>query len=211
MRVLSLLALLVLFLPLHATDPLPIVTDVDGQPLGQNADRIAKALEFLGTPLPADTVTALTTAINARDAKKIQEILDARVLLQVTISPEARVKVAAGPGSTVIQQSGWTAALIKVANDSTTKAPLRVTSPQAGDVWSQREIKKDFTSRFLDLQMFAAPPLTKNLSGLKVEYAILLVYASEPGKRVESGRPGLFSPRRKQGRRTGALRVPCDL
>ena len=54
MRLLSLLALVAILTPLRAADPLPVVPDVDGQPLGQNADRVAKALEFLGTPLPAD-------------------------------------------------------------------------------------------------------------------------------------------------------------
>src|SRR5829696_938703 len=122
-------------MPLWAADPLPVVGDVDGQPLGQNADRVAKALEFLGTPLPADVTTNLNAAVNARDPKKIQEILDARALVQVTINPEARVKATAGPGSPTIQQSGWTPLLVKVVNDSTVKAPLRVTSPQAGDVW----------------------------------------------------------------------------
>ena len=39
-----------------AADPLPVVDDVEGQPLGQNADRIAKALDFLGRSLPADVL-----------------------------------------------------------------------------------------------------------------------------------------------------------
>ena len=183
MRLLSLFALLAVLTPLRAADPLPVVADVDGQPLGQNANRVAKALEFLGTPLPADVSAALAAAVEARDAKKIQEILDARAVLQVTLSPEARVKVTPGPGSTTIQQSGWTPLVVKVANDSTVKAPLRVTSPQAGDVWSQREVKKNFTGRFLDLQMHTAPPLTRNLSGLKVEYVVLLAYSTEAGQR----------------------------
>jgi hypothetical protein len=183
MRCLSLLVLLIPLIAIQAADPLPVVADVDGQPLGQNADRIVKALDFLGTPLPADLVSSLNTAIEARDSKKIQELLDAQAMLQVTINPEARVKVANGPGSTTIQQSGWTPTLIKVVNDSTVKAPLRVTCPRTGDVFSQKEIKKDLTGRFLDLQMVTSPPLTRNLSGLKVEYALLLVYSSEAGKR----------------------------
>ena len=97
MRYLSLLAFLALVTPAPAADPLPVVADVDGQPLGQNADRVVKALETLGTPLPADVTKALTQAVEARDAKKLQDVLDARCLLQVTINPEARVKVAAGP------------------------------------------------------------------------------------------------------------------
>src|SRR5947209_863075 len=180
---LSLFALVLLAFSLHAADPLPIVGDVDGQPLGQNADRVAKALDTLGTPLPADVKSALAASVEARDAKKIQELLDARALLQVTINPEARVKVARGPAGATIQQSGWTPFVLKVVNDSTVKAPLRVSSPQAGDVWSQKEVNKDYRGRFLDLQMATASPLTRNLSGLKVEYAVLLVYSSEAGQR----------------------------
>lgn len=179
---LSLLAL-AFCLSVRAADPLPVVSDVEGQPLGQNADRVAKALQFLGTPLPTDVATALAAAIDARDTNKIQQILDTRVLLQVTINPESRVKVARGPAPATIQQSGWMPTLIKVVNEAVVKKPLRVTSPQAGDVWSQREIKKDHRDRFLDLQMYTAGPLTKDLSGLKVEYAILLIYSTEAGKR----------------------------
>src|SRR5206468_1881779 len=37
--------------------------------------------------------------------------------------------------------------------------------------------------RFLQVEMFANPPLTGNLSGLKAEYALALIYSSEAGKR----------------------------
>src|SRR5262249_34719710 len=123
-------------------DDLPVIGDVDGQPLGQNADRIAKALEFLGTPLPADVNKDLNAAIAARQARKIQQILDPRALLQVTINPESRVKVAHGPAGATAQQAGWMPALVKIVNDSTVKKPLHASSPQAGDVHSQKEIKK---------------------------------------------------------------------
>ena len=179
---LSILATLAIALPAIA-DPLSEVSGVEGQPLGQNADRVAKALDFLGKSLPADVQKQLAAAIEARDAKKIQQVLDPQVLLQVTLSPESRVKVARGPAAAVAQQSGWTPAIVKVVNESTVKKPLRASSPQAGPVQSQRTVKKDFSSRFLELEMFTAPPLTKALSGLKVEYAILLIYSSEAGKR----------------------------
>ena len=39
------------------------------------------------------------------------------------------------------------------------------------------------TDRFLDLEMFSAPPMTATLSGLEVEYAIALIYSSEAGRR----------------------------
>src|SRR5262245_41152836 len=96
-RNLSWCCLLIFGAAASAADPLPVVGDVEGQPLGQNADRIAKALDFLGATLPADVTKDLNAAIEARDGKKIQELLDPRALLQVTINPEARVKVARGP------------------------------------------------------------------------------------------------------------------
>src|SRR4029077_14323062 len=37
--------------------------------------------------------------------------------------------------------------------------------------------------RFMGVEMFSAPPMTENLSGLDVEYAIALVYCHEAGKR----------------------------
>lgn len=39
------------------------------------------------------------------------------------------------------------------------------------------------TDRFLAVEMFQSPPMTRELSGLKVEYAIALVYCHEAGKR----------------------------
>src|SRR5262249_18178109 len=131
---LSLAALLGLATAARATDP-PIVT-VEGQPLAANAERLAKALDFLGAPLPADTAKALTKAIADKDAKAIQEILDKQVLFLVNINPESRVKVARGPADAKLQQAGWTPVLVKVVNESTVKKALKILSPQSGNVYS---------------------------------------------------------------------------
>src|SRR4029453_6063099 len=93
----------------------------------------------------------------------------------------------------------YTPVLIKVVNDSTTTPRLRIGSPQAGPVYAgmsqlagdrmqqqhlrQNENTEGRTDRFLDLEMFASPPMTPTLSGLQVEYAIALIYASEAGRR----------------------------
>ncbi|HEY1377388.1 MAG TPA: CehA/McbA family metallohydrolase, partial [Gemmataceae bacterium] len=186
----SLAMVIVFALPLSArADALPVVGDVEGQPLAANAERLAKALEFVGTPLPAATAKELAAAATAQDAAKIQELLDPRVLLQVSINPEARVKIARGPAPAILQQAGYTPTLVKVVNDSPVTAALNVSSPQAGPVyggdWGRRDARPNpnSTKRFLDLELFTAPPMTKKLSGLKVEYAILLVYSAESGKR----------------------------
>lgn len=166
------------------------VADVEGQPLAANVARLLKALDFLGAPLAGDEAKALGKAVEDKDANKIQELLDRRVLFVVTLNPEARVKVAKGPGGTTIQQAGWTPVIVKVLNDSTVKKSLRVMSPQAGNVYSgagrpAKDPKDDpkIVERFLGIEMVTQPPMTDALSGLKAEYAIALVYSSESGKR----------------------------
>jgi hypothetical protein len=161
------------------------IVDVEGQPLAANATRLLDALKFLGSPLPAETMTALTAAAKARDAKKIQELLDPHVLVQVSLNPESRVKAARGPGSVSLQQGGWVVGLVKVVNDSTVKKALNVSSPQSGPVYGgggARNPKGD-KDRFLQVEMFNKQPMTAALSGLKAEYALALLYSSEAGKR----------------------------
>ncbi len=182
--------LLALASPLFAADPPPVIGDVEGQPLAQNAERLLKALDLMGAPLDAATAKALTAAIDAKDAKKLQEVLDKRVLFVVNINPEARVKVARGPAEANLQQAGYVPALVKIVNESTVKKTLKVNSPQSGDRYTgrggqAREPNADpkVVDRFLQVEMYAAPPLTAELSGLKVEYAIALIYSTESGKR----------------------------
>jgi hypothetical protein len=185
---LALATVLLLPTPLLAADPPPVVTDVEGQPVAANAERLMKALDFLGAPIPDPTAKELKAAIEAKDAKKVQEVLDKRVLFVVTLNPEARVKVARGPADAVLQQAGYVPALVKVVNESTVKKSLKIVSPQSGDRYSGRQDKnpKDdpkIVGRFLQVEMFTAPPMTADLSGLKVEYALALIYSTESGKR----------------------------
>ena len=159
----------------------------------------AEALEYLGAPWPADLRADLTKAGQARDAKRLQELLDPRVLLAVHINPEARVKVARGPAPAVLQQAGYTPVLVKIVNESGGTQRLRIGSPQSGPVYAgmsklsgermqqqhlrENENTERRTDRFLELEMFTAAPMTANLSGLEVEYAVALIYSSEAGRR----------------------------
>jgi hypothetical protein len=164
------------------------VVDVEGQPLAENVKRVLTTLDTLGTPLPEEATKTLKKAAEDKDAKKLQELLDKHALFAITINPEARLKVAKGPGSTSIQQSGWTPVVVKVMNDSTVKKQLKIMSPQAGERFSGRGDKnpKDdpkIADRFLGVEVYTQPPMTDTLSGLKVEYAIALIYSTESGKR----------------------------
>jgi hypothetical protein len=176
-----------------AAEPLPIV-EVDGQPLAANVQRVVQALEFLGAPLSVD----VSAAVAARDARKLQELLDSQVLCMADINPESRVKGTRGPAKARLQQAGYTPVLIKVINHATSMAPLRVTSRQAGPSYAgvakgtmERERQQHLREnenvrgehRFLEIEMFGAPPMTPTLSGLEVEYVIALIYSSEAGKR----------------------------
>jgi hypothetical protein len=184
---LALFALLGIATAAQAADPPPIIT-VEGQPLAANAARLAKALDFLGAPLPADTAKALAKAIDDKDAKKVQEVLDKHVLFVVNINPESRVKVARGPADAKLQQAGFTPVLVKIANESTVKKTLKILSPQSGNRYSgagDKNPKDDpkIVERFLQVEMFTDPPMTADLSGLAAEYAIALIYSTESGKR----------------------------
>src|SRR5262245_24973495 len=159
--------------------------DVEGQPLAGNVTRLLDALDFLGAPLPDKETEALGSAVKARDARKMQKLLDPHVLVAVTLNPESRVKVARGPVEPILQQGGFTPMIVKVLNDSTVKGTLRIGSPQAGAIYSggaAGNVKAD-KDRFLDVEMFQSPPMAAKLSGLNVEYAIALIHSREAGKR----------------------------
>lgn len=178
---------------------LPEPVAVEAQPLAANVQRVVEALEFLGTPLTTVKQSALAAAGKARDAAKLQQLLDAEVLFVVNINPEARVKVARGPATARLQQAGWTPVLVKVVNESGGTQRLRVRSPQAGPVYAgvaklsmerqkqerlrENENTRGASDRFLEAEMFTSRPMTENLSGLRVEYAIALLYSAEAGKR----------------------------
>ncbi|HEY3788862.1 MAG TPA: CehA/McbA family metallohydrolase, partial [Urbifossiella sp.] len=149
-----------------------------------------KSLDAIGAGLDAAAAKQLQAAIDDQDSKKIQQLLDAKALFVVNINPEARVKVARGPAEAKLQQAGYVPALVKIVNDSTVKKTLRITSPQSGDRYSgrggqARNPKDDpkIVDRFLQVEMYTAPPMNADLSGLKVEYAIALIYSTEAGKR----------------------------
>jgi hypothetical protein len=178
----SLLAGLLAAAGARAQAPVPV--EVEGQPLAANVERVLKTLEFLGAPLPAETVRGLAQAIAARDARRLQQLLDAHVLVVVSISPEARVKASRGPAAALLQQAGYVPVLLKIINDSGVTSALRIRSPQAGPNFSGGGgPQAGDPSRFLDVEVYSRPPMTTQLSGLRVEYVVALLYSKEAGKR----------------------------
>ena len=118
-----------------AAEPEPIVP-VAAQPLAANVTRLVESLDFLGRSLPAEVKKSLADAARKPEAERLQQVLDEHVLFIVEMNPESRVKVRRGPARAVLQQGGYTPVIVKVVNLSTVTKELRVSSPQAGQVYA---------------------------------------------------------------------------
>src|SRR6266568_8877015 len=176
---------------------LPIVKNVELQPLVAQVRRVIEAAYYLGSPLsPADkkTLEAAWKKSGADEASEaIQHVLDRYCLFGVNINPESRVKVAPGPAKPELVEKGWRQFLVKVHNEAGVTAELRTASPNAQSVHNSpsRETVSDEHYRkrgggpeqvdernlWLDLQMFNSQPLRPALGGLPLEYRIIQLYA----------------------------------
>lgn len=195
----AILALLVVCGQAAEEPGLPAPSEI--QPLAAQVRRLTEALSYLGAPLSAnereslDRVIASPSAPDAAD--RIQQVLDAHCLAEVTINPEMRVKVVQGHAAPELVEAGWRTFLVKVYNQAGATTPLRVVSPNAQSVHDSPATKtasddyyrKRGTARssaadlWLDLETYDKQPLNKELSGLPLEYRILSLYSRDPGKR----------------------------
>jgi len=187
-------------------EELPLVTKVEFQPFAAQVTRLIEATDYLGSPFSAEEKKAIDDAMKDSDTKRaaerLQTILDRHCLFGVTINPEMRVKVAAGPAKPELVEQGWRQFLVKVVNDSGTTAALQAVSPNAISVYSQDGVgpKNNDSDKFyrkkgealpltenaqlwLDLQTYDQQPLGKSLSGLPLEYRILQLYSRDAGRR----------------------------
>ena len=190
--------------PAFAADSpsLPIVKNVELQPLVAQVRRVLEAADYLGSPLDAADRKALDAAFKKSDADEgseaIQRVLDKHCLFGVNINPESRVKVAPGPAKPELVEKGWRQFLVKIHNEAGVTAELRTVSPNALSLFesgsastpSDRAYRKRGESvqanpaeLWLDLQMFNKQPLREQLSGLNLEYRILQLYSRDPGRR----------------------------
>lgn len=164
---------------------LPLVAEVELQPLAAQVTRLQEALDYLGEPIGAADRAALSQALALSDApraiERVQQILDARCLFGITINPEMRVKVARGPARAELDEHGWRTFLVKVANEAGTTAALEAESPNA--LRLHNSPAADVPNRWLDLAMFDGQPLAPTLSGLELEYRVIQLYSRDTGRR----------------------------
>ncbi len=181
------------------SEGIPILGDVDAQPLVAHAVRIGEALDFVGSGLPLEIKKTLeqlkAETYNASTVTQVQELLDPFCLAYVDINPESRVKVLPGPAIPRMIQHGWVTYLVKVHNQANITARLNAESPNAAPILHvstsahrmhpENEITGgELSNRFVELLIYEGRPLSAHLSGLEVEYFLLQLYTKETGKRA---------------------------
>jgi len=179
----------------HAGD-LPKISKVELQPLAAQAQRVADALELIGSPLSSEDRKIVQQAADQKDHGKavmaIQDVFDKHCLAAVRIDRGKIMEVEAGPARPELAEQGWRVFLVKVLNDAgLADVQLRPESPNALPLYKTSTGKPDpkvisvgeVSHRFLDLKMFESQPLVRNLSGLEVEYRILQVYCRDSGRK----------------------------
>src|SRR5467141_3042564 len=112
-----------LFTAALSAQELPVVANVEHQPLAAQVLRLMEALQVVGEPLPASEAAELRKLAEASSAKpaavlEIQKILDRHCLVGVNINPESRVKAMEGPATAELVEQGWRSFLIKVQNEA---------------------------------------------------------------------------------------------
>lgn len=174
------------------------------QPLAAQAQRVAQALQAVGTPLSADDLRELQLATqessDASGVSRIRTVLDKRVLMEVRINPEARLSVTRGAALATLVQSGWSTFLVRVVNEAAATSSLVIRSPQGGATGRRSSLAiegvHDFSNgavdstesraRWIALNNYDLPPMTRLLSGLPLEYRLLQIYSRDAGLREAS-------------------------
>ena len=175
-----------------------LAAPVEPQPFLAALQRLVDAADFTGSPFSAEAKATLSACIAAQDVaavERAQAVLDAHALFVVTINPEQRVKVAQGAARAQLDEAGWRQFLVKVVNEAGVTAKLAGRSPEAKQAYvpgsppvAPNAQPKDpgapaLSARWLDMQMFEAPPMRPALSGLGVEYRIVQLYSRDAGQR----------------------------
>ncbi|MFM1920458.1 MAG: hypothetical protein RLZZ303_2092 [Candidatus Hydrogenedentota bacterium] len=171
------------------------------QPFMAFTQRLGEALEYLGSPLPAETRATLERLAEApptaETGREAEALLDALCLAKVNINPEARVKVDRGPAPALLQSGGWKSFLIKVENEGAVRAELVCESPQADPVLHRSTgapnpnpanliNDAELAKRFIELAFYHGRPLEAALSGMPVEYKVLQIYTNATAPREAS-------------------------
>ncbi len=174
-----------------------LVEKVELQPLAKHVKRLIRKLDYLGSPLPDETVGQLNEVFaNENDNQatiKIQNILDKFCLASVMINPESRVKTKQGPAPAKLYQNQPQRFLVKIINEAGVTSGLRLVSDESAHTNKETDHSHaQNTASNKDLFQFRVympggswlnSPSKSKLTGLEVNYAVLFVTCGETGKR----------------------------
>jgi hypothetical protein len=174
----------------------PAQTHLALQPFAQQVRQVESALGYLGQPLAEQDQEAVNRAIGEVDEAAaiahLEQILDKYTLAVVEINPESRVKVQPGPAKPELVEAGASIFLVKVLNHAGVTAKLEAQSPNALPVLVQSDgspepprkvAPEDVRDRWMDLELYDKNPMSPRLSGLPLEYRILVIYSRDTGQR----------------------------
>ncbi len=175
------------------------------QPFTDEVREVERALNFYGQPLSSEDQATINEAFGLSDAgaavAMAEKVLDKHVLAEVTISAESRVDAKRGEAAPDLIQDGTRLFLVKVRNQAGVTAPLEVESPNSGPVSipstgspspASRLTMSDVRERWAEISLLSRKlsppgwgfaPTVQRLSGLPLEYRILLVYSRDAGTR----------------------------
>ena len=169
---------------------------VDVQPLLAQVRRLIDALAYLGEPLSDTDARALRAAEESTNEQTIvstiERVLAPRCLVDVRINPESRVSLVRGQAPPRLVEQGWRAFLVRVNNEAGVTGRLTMESPQAKPVYRPSTsnamapvsvLASDIADRWLAMQMYDDKPMEPELSGLGVEYRIVVLYSRDRGRR----------------------------
>ena len=173
-----------------------LVDPQERQPFIAGVRRLVDAMAYLGEPFSDSDRAQLEAASNRTDAVdmigEIEGVLASRSLLAVRINPESRVSVERGDAPPQLVEQGWRAYLVKVRNEAGVTGTLSVESPQARPVFRpstglamapRSVLPADIADRWLALDTYGERPMEPQLSGLGLEYRIVLLYSRDRGRR----------------------------
>jgi hypothetical protein len=173
-----------------------LLAAVEAQPLIAQVRRLVEAMAYLGEPLSDASRERIEAAASITDGAgalaEIQRILDPHCLLAIRINPESRISVERAAAPARLVEQGWRAYLVKVRNEAGVTGVLSLESPQARPVYRrgtglamapQSVRPADVTDRWLDLDTYGQKPMEPPLSGLDLEYRIVLLYSRDRGRR----------------------------
>ncbi|GJM30909.1 MAG: hypothetical protein DHS20C17_35440 [Cyclobacteriaceae bacterium] len=173
-----------------------VIEQVEFQPFAKHVNRLIRKLEYLGSPLPEETVKKLHTltadTVN-KNVVEIQKVLDSFCLANVMINPESRVKSTQGPAPARLYYQHPQRFLVKIINEAGVTSRLRLTSDESLESKQQLDhTHSQMDGENQDLFNFRVympggswlhSPAKQNLTGLEVNYGVVFVTCNQSGKR----------------------------